>query len=195
MRCRESTLGRKSTAPITSLRERPMPRKPKVKALTVEKQKAAESKVVAQIVATPENQTIETKEGEADIRVSQKFKDWTVLFFDKSKPETYGNATKCALEVYDTTNYASAGQIGHENLRKLEKLASTVADSEGYGYADLIKIGLKKMMEGSYGDWESFMERMGHFDPKKKQGEGNTFNFDNLNVAIMRDREARGLKD
>lgn len=170
-----------------------MPRS-KTKAITVEKAKAAESKVVAQIVATPENQTIETKEGEADIRVSQKFKDWTVLFFDKSRPETYGNATRCALEAYNTTNYASAGQIGHENLKKLEKLASTVADGEGYGYADLIKIGLKKMMEGSYGDWESFMERMGHFEPKKKAGEGNTFNFDNLQIAIMNDRKARGLK-
>lgn len=150
---------------------------------------------MAQIVATPENQTIETKKGEADIRVSQKFKDWTVLFFDKSKPETYGNATRCALATYDTESYQSAARIGFENSKKLKNLAAAVADNEGYGYADLIKIGLKKMMEGSYGDWESFMERMELFDPKKKQGEGNTFNFDNLNVAIMRDREARGLKD
>mgnify|MGYP000905488427 CR=1 FL=1 len=171
-----------------------MPRQ-KTKAITVEKTKAAESKVVAQIVATPENQTIETKKGEADIRVSQKFKDWTVLFFDKSKPETYGNATRCALATYDTESYQSAARIGFENSKKLKNLAAAVADNEGYGYADLIKIGLKKMMEGSYGDWESFMERMELFDPKKKQGEGNTFNFDNLNVAIMRDREARGLKD
>lgn len=127
--------------------------------------------------------------------MSQKFKDWTVLFFDKSKPETYGNATRCALATYDTESYQSAARIGFENSKKLKNLAAAVADNEGYGYADLIKIGLKKMMEGSYGDWESFMERMELFDPKKKQGEGNTFNFDNLNVAIMRDREARGLKD
>lgn len=172
-----------------------MPRKPKVKALTVEKQKAAESKVVAQVVDTPNNEIIETREGEPDIRVSQKFKDWTVLFFDKSKPETYGNATRCALEAYGIKEYSSAGVIGHENLKKLKNIGATVADAEGYGYADLIKIGLKKMMEGSYGDWESFMERMEHFEPKKKGGEGNTFNFDNLQIAIMNDRKARGLKD
>jgi hypothetical protein len=172
-----------------------MPRKPKVTAMTVEKQKAAENKVVAQVVYTPNNEIIETKEGEPDIRVSQKFKDWTVLFFDKSKPETYGNATRSALAVYGTENYWSAATIGKENSKKLQNISVAVADNEGYGFADLVKIGLEKMMDGSYGDWESFMERMGHFEPKKKAGEGSTFNFDNLQIAIMNDRRARGLKD
>ena len=167
----------------------------KTKPTTVEKEKVAEKKVVAQIVDTPTNVMLPTETEDKEMRVTQKFKDWTVLFFDKSKPETYGNATRCALATYDTESYQSAARIGFENSKKLKNLAAAVADNEGYGYADLIKIGLKKMMEGSYGDWESFMERMGHFEPKKKAGEGNTFNFDNLQIAIMNDRKARGLKD
>lgn len=152
-----------------------------------------ESGQLAIVQATKDTDTFGRASGQ--ITITEKFKDWVSLFMDKSKTDTYGNATRCALKTYNTTNYHSAGQIGHENLKKLEKLAATVSDAEGYGYADLIKIGLKKMMDGSYGDWESYMERLGHFEPKKKAGEGNTFNFDNLQIAIMRDRKARGLKN
>lgn len=145
--------------------------------------------------ATQKEEQFTTAEGKGLV-ITEKFKDWFTLYLDKSKPKTYGNATQCALAVYDTESYWSAARIGGENSKKLKNIAVLILENEGFGLADLMKIGTKKMMEGSFSDWKSFMEMLGYFDPKgnnDKQTE-NTFNFDNLNVAIMRAREARGLK-
>lgn len=151
---------------------------------------------LALVQATKVGRRVTTSEGKEFI-ITEKFKDWCALYFDKTRPETYGNATQCALAVYDTESYWSAARIGGENSKKLKNIAVSILDNEGFGFADLMKIGIKKMMEGSFSDWKSFMEMLGHFDPKgygDRQTE-NTFNFDNLQIAIMRDRKARGLKN
>ncbi len=102
------------------------------------------------------------------LRLSEKFKAWVALFMDKSNPEYWGNATKCALKVYNTKNYHSAGQIGYENLKKLEKVAALVLDKEDFSFGRLMKIGAQKMEAGSYDDWEKFMEFIGYFPPNQK---------------------------
>lgn len=148
------------------------------------------------IQAAQKEERFTTAEGKRLI-ITEKFKDWCALYFDKTKPETYGNATQCALAVYDTGNYWSAARIGGENSKKLKNIAVSILENEGFGFADLMKIGVKKMMEGSFSDWKAFMEMLGYFNPKDygNQQTENTFDFNNLNVAIMEARKARGLKD
>lgn len=129
------------------------------------------------------------------IKVGKKFKEWTALFLDKSNREYYGNATKCALKVYNTDNYATAGSIGSQNLKKLKNIGGIILENEGFGIGEMMKIGMAKVMSGNYGDWDKMMERLGYFEPPAKNPEGgNTFNFENLNVAIMKDRHNRGLE-
>lgn len=127
---------------------------------------------------------------------TMKFRDWTKYFLDIKNPETYGNATKSALRVYNTENYSSAGVIGHENLKKLKNMSVIVTDQLGYGFADLMKIGLAKMMKGQYDDWDRMMVRLGYFEPEKKIGSivQNNFDFSNLGAAIARDSKERGLQ-
>lgn len=130
------------------------------------------------------------------LRASEKFKAWVSLFLDKSNLEYWGNATKCALKVYDTDNYHSAGQIGYENLKKLEKVAALVLEKEDFSFGRLMRIGAQKMEDGSYDDWEKFMQFIGYFPSKSKidiESE-DAFNFENLNAMIANDREKRGLK-
>lgn len=127
---------------------------------------------------------------------SLKYRRWVMLFVDPKNKRTYGNATQAALAVYDTKDYATAGSIGYQNLKKLQSATSLVLDSLGYDFAKLMKIGAEKMEKEGYDTWEKFMVRIGVFEPMvppAPQG-GNMFNFDNLNVAIMNDRKARGLE-
>lgn len=132
-----------------------------------------------------------------DIKLSEKFKEWITLFMDKSNREYYGNATKCALKVYDTDNYNSASCIGYQNYRKLQNLLLMLLEEEQLGFMDLMKIGITKVLKGSYNDWDSFMERLGYFDSKSKIKDKlkDTFDFENLNIAIKNSRKKRGLKD
>jgi len=128
-----------------------------------------------------------------EIEVSQKFQEWVALFIDRSNKEFWGNRTRCALKVYNTENYASAASIGHQNFKKLQLVGAAMLEEKSLGYGELMEIGAAKMIKGSYGDWESFMQQMGYFEPKSKGGEGNTFNFENLNMQFNADRKARGL--
>ena len=125
-----------------------------------------------------------------------KFNRWAALLLDKTKKETYGNATRCALQVYNTENYMSAATIGHENLKKLQNLRLAIADNEGFGFADLMKIGLTKMLQGDV-DWDKMMVRLGYFepDPGNVQATQNNFNFNfaNMSDAIAASRKERGL--
>lgn len=101
-----------------------------------------------------------------DYTGTTKFDLWFRYFSDRSNKECFGNATKSALEVYDTKNYASAGVIGHENLKKLKIMRLAWLDMEGYGFGERMKIGLAKALKGNYNDWDKFMVRIGHFEDK-----------------------------
>lgn len=98
------------------------------------------------------------------LRTSSKFLSWEKYYTDSHNRKTYGNATQSALIVYNTTNHNTAAVIGSKNIRKYKVLASMVAEKEGFDFATLIKVGVKKVLEGNYNDWEKFMKQIGYFD-------------------------------
>lgn len=132
-----------------------------------------------------------------EYRESLKFEKWVENFFNKQNPETYGNATKSALKVYNTEKINSAATIGKENYRKLQNMRSTIADMEGFGVGEFIKIAIAKAMKGEYKDWESLGIQLGHFDaePNKIPQTGPTlnFNFGTIFEAMEASRKERGL--
>jgi hypothetical protein len=95
---------------------------------------------------------------------ANKFKRWTKYYTDYNNKKTYGNATQSALLAYCTTNRNTAAVIGSKNIRKHKILASTVVEKEGFDFTAIIKVGIKKVLEGSYNDWERFMKQIGYFD-------------------------------
>ena len=132
-----------------------------------------------------------------EFRETEKFNRWVRYFYDEKNKETCGNATKSALRAYNTKNYNVASVIGHKNIRKAKILSATIADQLGYGFSDLMKIGLAKMIKGSYDDWDKFMVRLGYFEKDKNISVLTQNNFDfsgnNLAEAIRKDRIERGL--
>jgi hypothetical protein len=125
-----------------------------------------------------------------------KFQLWCKYFFDKNDRTTHGNAAQSALKAYNTTNYHSASQIGYENLRKLEFLKPTIAESEGFGISEFIKVAIAKALKGSYADWEKLGIQIGYFESEKKLpmvAVQNNFDMANLGSAIRQSRIDRGL--
>ena len=151
------------------------------------------------IIPVKQLEPVEIVNGQEIKEPSLKFKRWVELFTDKSNPKLYGNKTQCALAAYDTDNYDSASSIGYQNFRKLQFLASEVLEKEGFGFAEMMKIGMAKVMKGSFADWDKMMERCGYFQPKDKPGIGvnieNTYNFANLAADFRKARQERGLED
>lgn len=130
---------------------------------------------------------------------SSQFKQWCEYFYDRTNPLTYGNATKSALKVYDSKNYFTAGARGHENLKKLKNIRSQILDMEGFGFAELMKIGMAKVLSGNFSDWERMMERLDYFETPEQikvtvnQQNNTQFNFNNIGEAIAAERQARGV--
>ena len=153
--------------------------------------------VDAQIVEVkPQNLEVEKQKKKESVL----FIRWTKLFMSKTIDgqvnPLYGNATRCALACYGTKKITSAGQIGYENYKKLKGMKEYIVDSEGYGIADLMKIGLAKVIKGNYEDWESFMIQMGYLQPQPKVGVAiqNNFNIAELGEAVAQARKERGLQ-
>jgi len=144
----------------------------------------------------PQNVEIEKQKR----RESVQFVRWTKLFMLKTIDGVvnplYGNATKCALATYGAKKYATAAQIGYLNYKKIKGMKEYILDNEGYGFADLMKIGLAKVLKGNYQDWESFMIQMGHLQPQPKVGVAiqNNFNMADLQTAVAQSRKERGLQ-
>ena len=130
-----------------------------------------------------------------EFRETEKFNRWVRCFYDIKDKECFGNATRSALKSYNTKNYNTASVIGHKNIRKAKIMAVSIVDQLGYGFADLIKIGLAKMMKGGYSDWDRFMVRLGYFEPENKIGVAiqNNFDFSGQEEAIRKSRQERGL--
>ena len=133
---------------------------------------------------------------ELEYKESLKFNRWAKLFTDKSDPQLYGNATRCAIKVYGAKKYHTAGAIGSQNYKKLRSIKEYIVDNEGYGIADLMKIGLAKVIKGDYSDWENFMIQMGYMNPQPKVGVAiqNNFNMAELGAAVAQARKDRGLQ-
>jgi hypothetical protein len=123
------------------------------------------------------------KKDKKELIETQKFRDWTAAFLDKSNKETYGNATQSALAVYNTDNYSSAGVIGHDNLKKLKNLGSAYADSKGLSFGRMIDIAASKMATSDRTDWwDRLMEVFdyGNF----RMGSATNVTVDNRQVHV-----------
>lgn len=126
---------------------------------------------------------------------TKKFNDWCNYFFDP-KSETKGNATRSALRAYKTKKYHSAGQIGHENLKKLENLGLFFSEQNGITALEWHKILASKAIKGTYEQTIDYMQRIGLLekDGNKYQNQINQqFNFANLAEEFALSRKARGL--
>lgn len=116
---------------------------------------------------------------------------------DIRNTNTFGNATQSAIIAYKldpVKQYFSAGTIGKENYKKLQNMNSTLMDKLGYSFGELMKIGMTKMVNGSYDDWEKFMKRLGYFEDDKNPQPGTYTQVNvNLGEAISQARKERGL--
>ncbi|OGG34837.1 MAG: hypothetical protein A2427_00430 [Candidatus Nealsonbacteria bacterium RIFOXYC1_FULL_40_7] len=132
-------------------------------------------------------------------RETAKFNLWAKYFTDASNKDTWGNATQSAIIAY---KYSSPGQYhlasitGSKNMRKYELLAPSMLDKIGFSFGELLKIGVKKMLDGNYKDWDALMERLGYFEGKdaiQQNNQYNQFNFEEIGQAIAQSRKERGL--
>lgn len=131
-------------------------------------------------------------------RETIKYNLWVKYFLDPTNSETFGNATRSAILAYKydpVKQYDVAAQIGSRNIKKVQSLSSVILEKLGYTFAEMMKIGMAKVINGSYSDWEKFMERLGVFEKDgSNQPPGNFTQVNvNLNDAIEADRKARGL--
>ena len=130
-------------------------------------------------------------------RETLKYNQWVKAFLDIKDKTTFGNASQSALIAYKLnpeTQYNTASTIGKENYRKLQNMNSTLMDKLGYSFGELMKIGMTKMVNGSYDDWEKFMKRLGYFEDDKNPQPGNYTQVNvNLGDAISQARKERGL--
>ncbi len=99
-------------------------------------------------------------------RETTKFDLWVKYFTDPNNKETHLNATQSALKAYNSTSYSLAGVIGHNNIKKYKTLRLMIADMEGFGIGELIKIGIAKALKGSYRDWDKLMVWLGYFEDR-----------------------------
>lgn len=129
------------------------------------------------------------------MKETKKFKDWCSYFLDPQS-ETRGNATKSALRAYMTKKYHSAGQIGHENLKKLENLGLFFSEQNGITALEWHKILSSKAIKGTYEQTIDYMQRIGLIekDGNVPQNQINQqFNFSNLAEQYALSRKTRGL--
>ncbi len=137
----------------------------------------------------------------ADYRETKKFNLWAKYFTDQNNKNTWGNATQSAIVAYGYNSpqqYHLASITGSKNMRKYEFLATSMLDRIGFSFGELLKIGIKKVLDGTYKDWESLMERLGYFEglyPLQQYNQFNQFNFEDIRKGIIQSREERGLAD
>ena len=134
------------------------------------------------------------------MRETPKFNLWVKYFTDPSDRECHGNATRSAIKAYGYTSpdkYNLAALTGSKNIRKYKYLATTTLDMMGFGYAELLKILMKKAIEGSFSDFERFMVRIGYFpeNPDTQINiQQNNFNVDDfIRRGIEKSCKERGL--
>lgn len=147
-------------------------------------------------------ETLLTKTQIKGFRNTKKFGDWCRYFLDETNSATYGNKTQAALKAYKldpVKRYNVASCIGYQNYIKLQNLTkqvgSDILEKKGIGLVKLMELGYKKVEEGTFKDWASFMHLLGYFI---STNEG--FGIANLNQVhislgeeIRRSREQRGL--
>ena len=106
---------------------------------------------------------------------TMKFTIWLRKFSDPKSP-CFGNATQAAIESYNydpVNQYKQATVTGVRNRKKAKEMGiiETLLEKMGFGFGDLLKIGMKKVLEGSYQDWEKMMKLVGFFEDESKKEE------------------------
>ena len=101
-----------------------------------------------------------------------KFTIWLKKFTD-TKSKTFGNSTQSAIEAYNydpVSQYKLATVTGVRNRKKAKEMGIVEAllEKMGFGFGDLLRIGMKKVLEGNYQDWERMMKLIGYFDNDTK---------------------------
>lgn len=99
-------------------------------------------------------------------RETKKFNLWVKHYTDANNRKTYLNATQAAILAYhyiSPKQYHLASVTGSKNMRKYKALALATLDSIHLGFGKLLKIGITKMLNGTYEDWELLMKRLGYF--------------------------------
>lgn len=99
-----------------------------------------------------------------------KFTLWLRKFTD-SGSKTFGNATQSAIEAYNydpTDQYKLATVTGVRNRKKAIEMGIVegLLEKMGFGFGDLLRIGMKKVLEGDFQDWERMMKLIGFFEGK-----------------------------
>lgn len=100
-----------------------------------------------------------------------RFTIWLRKFTDP-KSKTFGNSTQSAIEAYNydpINQYKLATVTGVRNRKKAIEMGiiEGLLEKMGFGFGDLLKIGMKKVLEGDYQDWEKMMKLIGYFDIKE----------------------------
>lgn len=136
------------------------------------------------------------------LRLTPKFDRWQQLYLEKNNKVTFGNATQSALIAYNLdpqTQYASASQIGYENLRKLENLRSTVhqyLEQNGFTLPVLINHALEKLADPRVTNdrwWKNILVLAGYIEPKQSTTINNANNAI-ANSAASSDAAAQAMQ-
>lgn len=137
------------------------------------------------------------------LKNTKKFGDWCRYFLDPTNKTTYGNKTQAAMKAYGynpSTQYNTASCMGYTNYRKLQTLnqhvGASLLEGDGYGFGELLRLGLQKVKSGTYKDWESFMSLLGYFENSVGDIQNLQLSQINFNLAdeIKRSRQLRGLE-
>lgn len=139
--------------------------------------------------------TLTTVDPKQQIKLTKKFNDWCTLFLDK-KSDTYGNATQSAIKAYKLKRYGSAGQIGYENLKKLENLGLLISEQNGITATEWHKILASKAVKGTYEQTADYMQKIGLIEKDSNVPANQVnqqFNFGDLAESFAQARRDRGL--
>ena len=109
----------------------------------------------------PDSEETQIAEVKKTYRLTPKFNKWVECFFDKSNKVTYMNRTQSALIAYNLdpkTEYGIASSMGYQNFRKLQHVATRVADENGWTFEKFMQVGWLKTLSSESPEW---WDRMG----------------------------------
>jgi hypothetical protein len=106
---------------------------------------------------TPEQiESDEVENVKKSYKLTPKFNRWCELYLDKKNKDTYLNKTRSALQAYsldETTEYAIAGSMGYQNFKKLQNVASQIADRKDYNLEKWLDVGWLQMLKSQSPEW------------------------------------------
>lgn len=106
---------------------------------------------------TPEQiETEEIEQIKTNYRLTPKFNQWCINFFDKNNKQTYLNKTQSAIDAYGLDpikQYHVGSKIGQQNYHKLSNVAADVAERNNFSMDLWLNKGWLKMLESDNPAW------------------------------------------